>query len=121
MFISIWGANSTIYFSEVNFSENVVAYQLVNIVNTKAVYFNNVTCQNTNANYETNKMTIGGCFRMQNVLSIQINNMKVENSFSRSTAVGLKILDDENTLKNLGSSYNMNISLVSLIVFFNNN
>ena len=90
-----------------------MVYQLINIENTKTVYFNNVTCQNTNTDYETNKMAIGGCFRMQNVLSIQINNMNVENCFSRSTAVGLKIIDDENTLINLRTNYIMNDSLVN--------
>ena len=76
------------------------------------MYFSNVSCQNTNRDYIVNKMTVGGCFRMQNVLSIKINNMTIKNCFSRSTTVGLKIIDDENTIKSLRTNYIGNSSLV---------
>ena len=94
------------------FVQNYVIYQLVNIINSKSIYFTDVSCENTNTDFEINTAAIGGCFRFQNNLQTEIQNLTVINSSSLSTTVGVKIIDDDNTLQSLVSSYNMNESQV---------
>ena len=45
---------------------------------------------------------------MKNVLYREIKNLKIDHSFSLNTAIGLKILDNNNAILRLISTFNYN-------------
>ena len=113
--MSISAINSTILFKNVRFHRNQISYQMMDIRNSKNVEFDNVTCNFLNFNKKTQK---GGCFRFNNILIKNLRNVEISNSYSFSTTVGIKFIDNTNTMEYLSEKFNFNSSKqVNLISF----
>ena len=83
-----------------SFSQNIISYQFIDIQNSKFIEFDNVTC--TNLNLDKNKKHDGGgCFRFNNILTSHLKYVRIDNSYSYSTTVGIKFIDIFNTIEYL--------------------
>ena len=91
-----------------SFSQNIISYQFIDIQNSKFIEFDNVTC--TNLNLDKNKKHDGGCFRFNNILTSHLKYVRIDNSYSYSTTVGIKFIDSINTIEYLSINYNFNNS-----------
>lgn len=91
--------------------------QIVNIEKSKQIHFENVICQNINSKEKF--LYGGGCFRTKNILNRLIINMTILNSFSNSTAIGFKAIDEETELLKLNKIYNVSV-LFNMVEFKQN-
>lgn len=77
---------------------------MIDILNSKDVEFDNVTC--SLLNIDKTKTQEGGCFRFNNILIKKLKNVEISNSYSFSTTVGIKFIDNTKTMEYLSEIYN---------------
>lgn len=90
--------SSEILMSNLIFSKNIVRNQIIQIINSKSLYFNDVLSEMTNL--ESKLTTLGGFLRTSDILYRAIQNITIINSFSDLTTIGIKIIDDSKILEN---------------------
>ena len=99
------GINSSVIIQNTEFSLNEISFQLINIENSKYVLFQNLICSYLNT--DTKSRNQGGCFRTNNILNREIKNISIIESFSYSSNLGIKFIDNQNNINDLGNIYNV--------------
>lgn len=79
------------------FSKNVIRNQMIQILNSRCLYLQNIWSEMTN--FESKLAILGGFLRTSNILYRVIHNVTIINSFSDLTTVGIKIIDDSKILE----------------------
>ena len=90
--------NFEILINNLTFSKNIIRNQLIQILNSRSLYLQNISSEMTN--FESKLAILGGFLRTSNILYRVIQNITIVNSFSDLTTVGIKIIDDSKILEN---------------------
>lgn len=86
-------------------SKNTGKKDILNIESAKKVKLSNSICEYNNF-YRNSSINLGGCFRTKNILSRNFSNVSVSDSYSDLTNVGIKIIDEVETIYELKSLFN---------------
>ena len=90
--------------TKTTFTDNVIKGHVINAISLPLIEMKEINCTMSNFTSDLPEViynSIGGCFRTMNILRRRFQKVEVFDSFSDSTAFGLKIIDFDQDIDNL--------------------